>query len=52
MSAKCPECNAIIDVSEIVSPEEIITCWCCGSELIFKDGDLKVLQFEGEDWGE
>lgn len=56
-TAKCPECDMELGVSDDVAAGEILTCPSCGLELeIGKiDGDsvkLRELIIEGEDWGE
>jgi alpha-aminoadipate carrier protein LysW len=53
---KCPECDADIEVKDIIEGE-IITCKDCGADLeVGKDKagnfGLKVAESEGEDWGE
>lgn len=56
LKLKCPECDADIEVNDIIEGE-IITCKDCGAELeVAKDKSggygLKVAESEGEDWGE
>jgi len=55
--AKCPECDAELEVPEDVMQGEILTCPSCGLELEVrqvKGGsvELQELGIEGEDWGE
>lgn len=49
---KCPDCDGTIDISDDVVEGEIITCHNCGLEFEYKNGELKELTIEGEDWGE
>lgn len=56
LKLKCPECDADIEVKDVIEGE-IITCKDCGAELEVsknKDGTfgLKTAESEGEDWGE
>ncbi|MEM2937522.1 MAG: lysine biosynthesis protein LysW [Candidatus Bathyarchaeia archaeon] len=56
-TAKCPDCDSELNVSEDVVQGEIVSCPCCGLELeiVEVNGDsveLKELVIEGEDWGE
>jgi uncharacterized protein YbaR (Trm112 family) len=49
----CPECNYELKSSLPFFQGEIIACPVCGTELeVTKEGNLVVLQLEGEDWGE
>lgn len=57
MSAKCPDCDSNLEISEDVVEGEILSCPCCGLELevVKVNGDsveLQELVIEGEDWGE
>ena len=57
MKAKCPDCDADIDVPQDAAKGEILSCPGCGLELEVKhinSGciDLQELTLEGEDWGE
>jgi alpha-aminoadipate carrier protein LysW len=56
-TAKCPDCDADLKVSEDTEKGEIVSCPECGLELEVKqiDGtklELEELVIEGEDWGE
>lgn len=49
----CPECGEGELFLENLSVGEIVVCPCCGTELTVNgNGNLEVLQLEGEDWGE
>jgi alpha-aminoadipate carrier protein LysW len=55
--AKCPDCDADLDVPQDTEKGEIVSCPGCGLELEVKkvNGgcvDLQELTIEGEDWGE
>ena len=55
--AKCPDCDADLDVPSDTAKGEILSCPGCGLELevIQVHGgcvDLQELTIEGEDWGE
>ncbi len=55
--AKCPECDAKLNILDDVVIGEILSCPDCGLELEVKqlEGDqveLQELEIEGEDWGE
>jgi alpha-aminoadipate/glutamate carrier protein LysW len=55
--AKCPDCDANLDIPTDTQSGEIYNCPGCGLELEVKgisDGtaDIKELTLEGEDWGE
>jgi len=55
--AKCPDCDAELDIPEDIVQGEILSCPGCGLELEVKkvNGgcvDLQELTIEGEDWGE
>jgi lysine biosynthesis protein LysW len=56
--AKCPDCDAELDVPIDTAKGEVLSCPGCGLELEVKkiDGggciDLQELALEGEDWGE
>ena len=57
MKAKCPDCDADLDVPTDTSKGEILSCPGCGLELEVKQihgacVDLQELTLEGEDWGE
>jgi len=55
--AKCPDCDAELEIPTDTEEGEIVSCSGCGLELevkTIKDGhvDLQELTIEGEDWGE
>ena len=55
--AKCPDCDADLDVPQDTESGEILSCPGCGLELEVKQVkggcvDLQELTIEGEDWGE
>lgn len=55
--AKCPDCDADLDVPSDTAEGEILSCPGCGLELEVKQVrggcvDLQELTIEGEDWGE
>ena len=55
--AKCPDCDADLDVPQDTEMGEIVSCPGCGLELEVKKVkggcvDLQELTIEGEDWGE
>lgn len=57
MKATCPECAAEFDVLDNVVIGEIVSCPDCGLELEVAEINagkaiLKIVQVEGEDWGE
>ena len=57
MKAKCPDCDADLDVPQDTAKGEILSCPGCGLELEVKQihigcVDLQELTLEGEDWGE
>ncbi|MCW4017559.1 MAG: lysine biosynthesis protein LysW [Candidatus Bathyarchaeota archaeon] len=57
MKAKCPDCDADLDVPADTTEGEILSCPGCGLELEVKqinggNIDLQELTLEGEDWGE
>ncbi len=57
MKAKCPDCDADLDVPKDTTKGEIVSCPGCGLELEVKEVhsgcvDLQELTLEGEDWGE
>jgi len=57
LKAKCPECDADLDVPDDAIDGEIISCPDCGMdfEVTIKEGsgvELKPAEIEGEDWGE
>jgi alpha-aminoadipate carrier protein LysW len=56
-NAKCPDCDADLDVPKDAEKGEILSCPGCGLELEVKKidkgcVDLQELTIEGEDWGE
>lgn len=56
-TAKCPDCDSELDVSDEVLRGEVLSCPCCGLELeiVEVNGDtveVRELIIEGEDWGE
>lgn len=56
-SAKCPDCDGELAISEDIMQGEILTCPVCGLELEVKQVkgesvELEELGIEGEDWGE
>lgn len=55
--AKCPECDAEIDVPDDALDGEIISCPDCGLDLEVRFDEngglcLEPAEIEGEDWGE
>jgi len=49
----CPECGEGEIKTEFLKEGELVTCPICGAELeVTKEGNLVVLQIEGEDFGE
>lgn len=55
--AKCPDCDADLDIPADTEKGEILSCPGCGLELEVKQikggcVDLQELTIEGEDWGE
>jgi alpha-aminoadipate carrier protein LysW len=55
--ARCPDCDAELDVPADTEKGEILSCPGCGLELEVKQVnggcvDLQELTIEGEDWGE
>jgi alpha-aminoadipate carrier protein LysW len=55
--AKCPDCDAELNVPADTVKGEILSCPGCGLELEVKQVkagcvDLQELTIEGEDWGE
>ena len=57
LKAKCPDCDADLDVPSDTAKGEILSCPSCGLELEVKHVsggciDLQELTIEGEDWGE
>jgi alpha-aminoadipate carrier protein LysW len=55
--AKCPDCDAELDVPADAVQGEILSCPGCGLELEVKQVNsgcvaLQELTIEGEDWGE
>ena len=57
MKARCPDCDAELDVPADTEKGEILSCPGCGLELEVKQVkggcvDLQELTIEGEDWGE
>jgi len=54
ISARCPECDAVIDLSSVIL-NEIVVCSDCGVDLEVVDLDpptLELAPMEAEDWGE
>jgi alpha-aminoadipate carrier protein LysW len=54
ISAQCPECDAVIDLSGVIL-NEIVVCSDCGVDLEVIDLDpptLELAPMEAEDWGE
>jgi alpha-aminoadipate carrier protein LysW len=54
LSAHCPECDAEIDLKNVVL-NEIVVCSDCGVDLEVVNLDpptLEVAPMEAEDWGE
>jgi alpha-aminoadipate/glutamate carrier protein LysW len=57
VQAKCPDCDAELNVPSDTEKGEILSCPGCGLELEVKQVkagcvDLQELTIEGEDWGE
>jgi len=57
LKAKCPDCDADINIPSDTVVGEILSCPVCGLELEVKRignscVDLQELTIEGEDWGE
>lgn len=57
MKAKCPECDADLEIPEDVISGEIISCSDCGMDFEARvkgkgEVELKPAEIEGEDWGE
>jgi len=57
LEAKCPECDADLEIPEDVINGEIVSCPDCGTdfEVVIKNDsqvELKPAEIEGEDWGE
>lgn len=54
--AKCPDCDAELEIPEDVMQGEVLSCPSCGLELEVKQNgnslELQELIIEGEDWGE
>ena len=55
--ARCPDCDAELEVPEEVTQGEILSCPGCGLELEVKNihgsaVELEEIAIEGEDWGE
>lgn len=55
--ARCPDCDAELEVPDGVVAGEILTCLSCGLELEVSQinddcVELRELVIEGEDWGE
>jgi alpha-aminoadipate carrier protein LysW len=54
ISAKCPECDAEVDLDGVVL-NEIVVCGDCGADLEvvnLNPATLEVAPMEEEDWGE
>lgn len=55
--AKCPECDAAIEVPDDAIQGEIVSCPDCGLDLEIRFDEngtpyLEPAEVEGEDWGE
>jgi len=55
--ARCPDCDAELEIPNDILQGEILSCPGCGLELEVRqiEGELVELQelrIEGEDWGE
>lgn len=55
--ARCPDCDAELELPEGVVQGEILSCPACGLELEVAQVngntvELQELAIEGEDWGE
>lgn len=55
--AKCPECDAEIEVPDDAIQGEIVSCPDCGLDLEVRFDEkgslsLRPAEVEGEDWGE
>jgi len=55
--AKCPDCDAELEIPKGVMQGEVLSCPSCGLELEVKQiagesVELQELAIEGEDWGE
>ena len=55
--ARCPDCDAELEIPNDILQGEILSCPSCGLELEVRqiEGELVELQelrIEGEDWGE
>ena len=48
---KCVECGNNINTKEL-EENEIISCSACGTEYVYRNGNLEILVYEGEDFGE
>jgi predicted RNA-binding Zn-ribbon protein involved in translation (DUF1610 family) len=48
----CGDCESPIELGEDASEGDIFVCPSCGAEYEYKDGELKILELSGEDWGE
>lgn len=56
-NAKCPDCDAELEIPKDIMQGEILSCPSCGLELEVKQMkeesvELQELGIEGEDWGE
>ncbi len=58
-TAKCPDCDSVMEIPCDAEAGEILSCPTCGLELeVKKTGcgggcvELQELNIEGEDWGE
>ena len=49
--SKCLDCSAPIDTS-LLEENDIVVCAQCGCEYQFKNGELVLLELDGEDYGE
>lgn len=59
VTAKCPDCDSILNIPYDIEEGEILSCPGCGLELEVKKPskggeylNLQELIIEGEDWGE
>ena len=55
LSCECPECGAVIEMSEDTECGEIVECPDCSAELEVTDTEplqLELAPEEEEDWGE
>ena len=57
MKAKCPECDADLEIPDDVISGEIMSCPDCGMDFEARvkgrgEVELTPAEIEGEDWGE